>query len=760
MPRVRTDGGGGSGGGGGGGAADFFRTTGGASASNPYGESEQLDQATLQFQKATLEELVKQERTKHIDLFYDKCMANLDRLGEKSEQFKKSMNSRLTSAKSVSNKTPPLFLGPGPEYNKVLDVSRSDVVFASTVTKIITDVDLCDHINKTMMSNINFADTAGFRNVDWLAGPETSQAEDHRMAMIRTLVSKLSEQIELKFRCYLTEFFKRYFLYAIVYNCVPYQIISSDQMDKAHEDLVFAGPGEVSEFESKLSMLELRMVDASKDSKNPANAVHQLIGKMSLPPNVQYPLELFFQELLQRNSLAHDFAGFFQNAGLCKLVCFAFRLYRGYITYIPPFEEQVAIMFDKCTKLCMGMDKCLQPYSMFMLSEDPSINRTNTYEALKMAERFARGFKQLTNIIFGNQKCLVTAPREEKTQDRQDMVKSLINDPNVVAASNRNEIYNNNLLQQLKATAGTEIGSATDARGKLLNQELLRSAMYTTKANMLRRATTDLSMKATDGSALAEILRLAHNRDIYNKDECLLRMKAMVDGIRDSNIKASAEAVVDQFSSGSESFSGVVDFRHVHLGEATESLHAFDTTVTMQDVSELFNIWHGFWKLVLLNENFLSNKESVIAYKGKNAEEESLKIGASSIKLVLSRVIALLNKSGFCVQMSNARSMSIDDVHKYSLFLNPNSIAMMLADSSGLPMCNFDPTLIRQFQFHSIGGVQLVPGEEGGPPKPKKQKSNGLPGGSSGIQLATGPSPSQALSAVQGYAATSSVKLT
>lgn len=286
---------------------------------------------------------MKQERTKHIDLFYDKCMANLDRLGEKSEQFKKSMNSRLTSAKSVSNKTPPLFLGPGPEYNKVLDVSRSDVVFASTVTKIITDVDLCDHINKTMMSNINFADTAGFRNVDWLAGPETSQAEDHRMAMIRTLVSKLSEQIELKFRCYLTEFFKRYFLYAIVYNCVPYQIISSDQMDKAHEDLVFAGPGEVSEFESKLSMLELRMVDASKDSKNPANAVHQLIGKMSLPPNVQYPLELFFQELLQRNSLAHDFAGFFQNAGLCKLVCFAFRLYR--LVYLFCFVGVVLVYY-------------------------------------------------------------------------------------------------------------------------------------------------------------------------------------------------------------------------------------------------------------------------------------------------------------------------------------------------------------------------------------------------------------------------------
>ncbi|ABC55176.1 protein Allo37 [Cyprinid herpesvirus 3] len=734
--------------------------------SNSQSRGEQLDQSALQFQKATLEELIREERQVPITAFYNKCRLNVARLngGTGNDQFKQSILERLGMAEEVARKTSPLFLGPGPEFVKVLEVSRSDVVFASTVNKIITDVELCDHINKTMMSNINFADTAGFRNIDWVTGPESSQAEDHRMSMVRTLVCKLAEQVELRFRCYLTEFFKRYFLYAIVYNCIPYRTISSDDIDLSHEDLVFVEDGAVEHFTRRLQELELRMVAASRESKNPARAVHELIGRLKLPPTVQYPIELFFQELLARNAQAHDFAGFFQNAGLSKLVCFAFRLCRGYITYIPPFEDQVTIMYDKCTKLCRGMDKSLQHYHMFMLSEDPTLNRTNMYEALKMAERFQRGFKQLTNIIFGNQKCLVTAPREEKTQDRQDMVKSLINDPNVVAASNRHEIYGNNLLQQLKAASGSDVVSDTsDARGKLLNQELLRSAMYTTKAGMLRRATTDLSKRATDGSALAEVLRIAHNRDIYNKDECLMRMREITDGIRDGTIKASAEATIEQFSSGSESFSGIVDFRHVHLGEATESLHAFDTTVTMADVAELFNVWHGFWKLVLLNENFLSSKENIIAYKGKNAEEDTMRIGSNSIKLILSRVIALLNRSGFCVQLSNARPVSIDEVHKFSLFLNPNSIAVMLSEASGLPMCNFDPTLIRQFQFHSIGGVQSVPGEDGeggGPPKPKKQKPTGPPPhGSSMLQATASASPSQALSGIQGYGSTSAVKL-
>ncbi|AFJ20387.1 protein Allo37 [Cyprinid herpesvirus 1] len=717
---------------------------------NPNSE---LDLQALQFQKATLDELLRQERDASISVVYHKRRTNVGKL--KNEQMKESLLERLKADEEHTRMVAPVFLGPGHEFNKVLEVTKTDVVFASTMSKIISDVDLCDHINKTMMSNINFADTAVFSGVDWLTGPEQNQREDHRMAMVRTLLCKLVAQVELRFRCYLTEFFKRYFLYAIVYNCIPYQIISCDDMDRPHEDLKFVRPTQVDAFEKKLAELELRMVSASRDAKSPVSAVHDLVSSMKLPPTVQYPLELFFQELLARNVESRDFAGFFQNAGLCKLVCFAYRLCRGYITYIPPFEEQVAIMYDKCTKMCRGMDKCLNPYKMFMLSEDPSINRTNMYEALKMAERFNRGFKQLTNIVFGNQKCLVTAPREERAQERNDMVKSLINDPSVVSAANRQEIYGNNLLQQLKATSHADVsGDSENARGRLLNQELLRSAVYTSKANMLRRATTQLSNKASDGSALAGVLHIAHNGDIYERAECISRMRELTEGIRDSSMKAAAETTIDQFACGSESFSGIADFRHVHLGEATESLHAFDTSVTMGDVTELFNVWHGFWKLVLLNENFLSHKESIIAYKGKNAEEDTLKIGAASIKLVLARVISLLNKSGFCVQLCSARSMSIDDVHKYSLFLNPNSIASMLSDASGLPMCNFDPTLIRQFQFHSIGGVQVLPGEEGGPPKSKRSKPSvsGVPGG--GAQVA----PSVALSSVQGYSATSSVK--
>ncbi|UTN00355.1 Allo37 [Anguillid herpesvirus 1] len=617
----------------------------------------------------------------------------------------------LEAETTAMERTDPIILGPGNHYSKVLRTTQRDVVFACVFNKILTDVNLCDLINKALVNAVFLSDTASLEPVDWGTGlPPQTTKQDGDMAVLRITLAQLEQYITDSFKVYLTEFFRNYFLYQTVYSCIPYTFIKTTDVDLADPPQYT----EIKHFDQTIAKIEQSLLAAiqapSIDRRNLITGAFDLIEQM--PQTIKTVLTELFEMLASITSKS-----FIQTSGMVRLICLMVRITDGYIPYIPPFENRITVAYDGVTKECGGVDDQLRIYRVFMLNTDPLASITNVAEALKVTEQFEIGFRNLTGTVFDSNRYLITGPKEgaeqqAHTETKNDVIKALFHSNDIMAAAEHLDVVDNSLLSKLKASSMPAVDGNVDRRalGQLVTKSILDAAGDRAKATVVKDYMFELKHKVDDAKVLIKVMGLVSNiprQQHADRDRAVTAARTLIDTIVDEEFKQAAMHIFSSRVAGADGAVG--GLRHIHLATPATNIQAFDTKVAVSDISELLGVWHGYWRMVLLSESLFSQRENIITYKGKgNKGVEADRLDSGSIKHTVDRVTQLLNTAGYIACVDAIKSVTIDEIHKYTLYLNPNSLAVLLSNASGLSISAFDTSLIRQFQFSAIGGQSLA----------------------------------------------------